>query len=67
MQNYKAEKDCFFIAHEPLIHYGELKEGCEVSTGQTNLEIFENNQDYNAKLIELGIILEEEEEEEESL
>lgn len=58
MKTHKATIQCYFIAHDPSVHYGELESGQEIATGQANLEIFENEEEYTQRLNELGITLE---------
>ena len=57
MKKHEATKQCYFVAHDPSVHYGELEAGQEVVTGQANLEIFNNEEEYIDRLNELGIEL----------
>lgn len=59
MKKHKATTQCYFIAHSPSVHYGVLEAGQEIATGQVNLEIFDNEEEYSARLLELGITLED--------
>jgi hypothetical protein len=63
MKAHIAQVDSYYIAHDPSVHYGEVKVGQRVQTGQANLEIFENEITFKERLIELGIVLEDEDEE----
>lgn len=61
MQTHKATEKCYFIAHSPSVHYGELGVGQEIITGQGNLEIFKNEEEYLARLLDFGIVTQTEE------
>lgn len=61
MKKHIATKQCYFIAHDPSVHYGELQVGQEVVTGQNNLEIFENEEEYVNRLSQFGIVLDDQE------
>lgn len=58
MKKHIATSQCYFIAHDPSVHYGELEVGQEIVTGQNNLEIFDNEEEYTQRLSELGIEIE---------
>ena len=63
----KAETGSFpYIAmtdeeNPQVIHYGFVEVGQEVVTGQEKLETFDNITDYEARLTELGIVVDTEE------
>lgn len=57
MKVHKAADVCYFIAHDPSVHYGQLEANQEIATGQNNLEIFENEEEYTVRLLEFGIEL----------
>lgn len=59
MKVHKATDVCYFIAHDPSVHYGQLEANQEIATGQANLEIFDNEEDYNARLLEFGIVVQD--------
>jgi hypothetical protein len=63
MKEHTAQVDCYYIAHNPSVHYGQIKVGQRVQTGQDNLEIFEEEITFKERLIELGIVLEDEDKE----
>jgi hypothetical protein len=44
-----------------VVHYGFVEVGQEVVTGQEQLETFDNITDYEARLTELGIVVDTEE------
>jgi len=50
MQTHKATEKCYFIAHGPSVHYGELEAGQEIVTGQNTLTIYDNELDFVEKL-----------------
>lgn len=62
MKKHATTEQCYFIAHDPSVHYGELESGQEIVTGQNNLEIFDNEEEYTQRLSALGIELEQVEE-----
>lgn len=43
-----------------VVHYGLTEHGMVTTTGQPNLETFDNEADYLARLTELGVTPEEE-------
>ena len=55
-----AEK-LYYIAHNGIdvFHVGEAEIGQEITTGQPFLETFENIADYESRLIDLNINIEQ--------
>ncbi len=51
----------YFLAHNSvnIFHYGELHDGQVVSTGQPNLEYFENINDLKVRLNSFGVVCDE--------
>ena len=51
----------YFLAHNSInvFHYGELNEGQVVTTGQPNLEYFDNLNTLKERLAELGVTCDE--------
>lgn len=51
----------YFLAHNSVnvFHYGELNDGQVVSTGQPNLEYFENLDDLKVRLSFFGVTFDE--------
>jgi len=63
MKEIKNRKS-FWIAHnnDKVVHFGGLKEGRKVQTGQPFLEEFEDEELWKKRVIELGGDFEDEEE-----
>ena len=59
MKVHKATDVCYFIAHEPSVHYGELESGQEIVTGQNTLTIYDNELEYIQRLQDFGVELSE--------
>jgi len=57
-------KECWWIAHNDadVVHFGRLEEGESVQTGQPNLEEFQDEESWKARIVELGGELPPEEE-----
>jgi hypothetical protein len=53
---FKAETKTWWIAHnnDDVVHCGELEEGHRVTTGQPEFETFDNVEDWEARVVELG-------------
>ena len=52
----KQTKDTYFIAHGAnSVHYGFVKAGTNLNTGQPTLEKFDTESQYLARLKELGV------------
>jgi hypothetical protein len=51
----------YFLAHNAIdvFHYGELLEGQEITTGQPNLEYFDNLDELKQRLLTLGVVYSE--------
>lgn len=51
----------YFLAHNSIdvFHYGELNEGQVISTGQPNLEYFDNLNILKERLAEFGVMCDE--------
>lgn len=51
----------YFLAHNStdVFHHGELNEGQVISTGQPNLEYFDNLKALEERLAEFGVICNE--------
>lgn len=64
MPDYTATSTVWWIAHGlgEKIHSGQVNEGNVISTGQPNLEIFDNRQEWEARLTEVTTVVEEPEE-----
>jgi len=57
----ETTQNTWFIAHNEIdiFHYGFVETGKRIDTGQPNLELFYNEQDWLDRLTELNINLEE--------
>ena len=55
MKDVKATEKCWWIAHGPDIHYGELSAGNHISTGQENLHIYSTEAEWIAALSVHGV------------
>lgn len=64
MPDYTAISTVWWIAHGlgEKIHSGQVNEGNVISTGQPNLEIFDNRAEWEARLTEVTTVVEEPEE-----
>lgn len=60
MKSYTAIERTYYIAHNgnDVMHYGIIEVNQTVSTGQTELETFDNKENWEARLLELGVELE---------
>ena len=43
-----------WIAHTPALHFGKAGDSKLISTGQQHLEIYDNEQEWATRVIELG-------------
>ena len=52
-----SEHNEYFIAHNggDIVHHGYNEAGATIETGQPFLEVFENEAEYLARLIELNV------------
>ena len=64
MPDYTATSTVWWIAHGlgEKIHSGQVNEGNVISTGQPNLEIFDNRAEWEARLTEVTTVVEAPEE-----
>lgn len=58
MKKHIAIFDSYYIAFGPSEHFGILKAGQAISTGQQSLEIFQSTDAWRDRLIELEFITE---------
>lgn len=62
MHHLTTDRPLRFIAHNSadIVHYGEVAAGQNISTGQPELELFEIDQEeqFEARLVALGVVLE---------
>ena len=64
MPEHNATSTVWWIAHGSgdKVHSGQVNEGNVISTGQPNLEIFDNRAEWEARLTEVTTVVEEPEE-----
>ena len=55
MKDVKATEDCWWIANDPVCHYGDLEPGNQISTGQENLHIYATEAEWLAALAAHGV------------
>lgn len=55
VNHYKFDnEEQFWIAHDPALHFGKAGGAKVISTGQTSLEIFNDEQEWADRVVELG-------------
>lgn len=54
MKSHTALSDCYWIAYNPALHFGELRIADKIETGQKCLEIFNNEESWADRVRELG-------------
>jgi hypothetical protein len=56
----QVTQDTWFIGHDPdfeIVHYSFVETGTRLDSGQEIIELFDNEQDWTNRLLEIGIIL----------
>jgi hypothetical protein len=56
----QVTQDTWFIGHDPdfeIVHYSFVETGTRLDSGQEIIELFNNEQDWTNRLLEIGITL----------
>jgi hypothetical protein len=56
----QVTQDTWFIGHDPdfeIVHYSFVETGTRLDSGQEIIELFDNEQDWTNRLLEIGITL----------